>query len=312
MITRCSRLAATWLSVVATSRPHHQLGTDSRRRSSPEQVPAQLRQQRHPRRVLRQAAAQGVDDRDVAGARRLDQSGDPQRRVVAQLERIAEVVVEAAQHHVDRVQAAEGLEEHAVVAHGQVAALDQGVAQVARQVGVLEVGLVVRPGGQQHDARVVAVARRQAHQGVAQARRRTRPAAARGTRGRPPAGRATARCGSRARSPRRRAPGRGRRAPASARPARAPGRRRRGAGGGRRARAARGRRAGSRGGRTPRPAAAGPRAAGAAVRSSRPGSGRAGARAAPAPAATPSHSRAGMTSGMASSCHGRSSPCGSP
>ena len=61
--------------------------------------------------------------------------------------------------HVDRLQAAERLQEHAAVAHRQVAALDQREAEVAREVGVLEVGLVVRPGREQHDARVVAVCR---------------------------------------------------------------------------------------------------------------------------------------------------------
>ena len=132
-----------------------------------EDVAAQPGQQRHQRGVLRQAAAEGVDDGDVAAARGLDQAGDPEGGFVAQLERIAEVVVEPAQDDVDRVQAAEGLEEHAVVAHREVATLDQGVAEVAREVGMLEVALVVGPGSEQHDARIVVVARRQADEGVA-------------------------------------------------------------------------------------------------------------------------------------------------
>ena len=84
---------------------------------------------------------------------RFHQPGDAEQRVAAQLERIAEVVVEPAEDDVDRLQAVERLEEHAAVAHGQVAALDEREAEIAREVGVLEVGLVVRAGRQQDDLR---------------------------------------------------------------------------------------------------------------------------------------------------------------
>ena len=50
-------------------------------------------------------------------------------------------------------QARERLQIDAVVAHGEVVALDERDAEVAREIGVLEVGLVVRPGREQHDAR---------------------------------------------------------------------------------------------------------------------------------------------------------------
>jgi len=42
-----------------------------------------------------------------------------------------------------------------VVAHDQVFALDQQQAEIARQISVLEIGFVHRPGRQQTDARVV-------------------------------------------------------------------------------------------------------------------------------------------------------------
>ena len=124
-----------------------------------EQVPAQLRQEGQQRRRLDQAAAQRVGHRHVARAHRLHQAGHAEERVAPQLQRIAEVVVEPAEDHVHRLQAAQQLEEDAVVAHRQVAALDQRVAEVAGQVGVLEIGLVVRPRREQDDARVVAVVR---------------------------------------------------------------------------------------------------------------------------------------------------------
>lgn len=53
-------------------------------------------------------------------------------------------------------QALQGLEVEPLVAHREIVALDQRDAQVARDVGVLEVGLVVGPGRQQHDVRRLA------------------------------------------------------------------------------------------------------------------------------------------------------------
>ena len=70
--------------------------------------------------------------------------GHAEQRIAAQLQRIAEVVVEAAQDHVHRLQAGERLQVDAAVAHGQVGAVDQREAPVPREERVLEVGLVVR------------------------------------------------------------------------------------------------------------------------------------------------------------------------
>ena len=64
--------------------------------------------------------------------------------VTAQFERIAEVVVEAAQDGMHAAQSAERLEEHRVAAHREVVAFDQRHAELAREIGVLEIGLVVR------------------------------------------------------------------------------------------------------------------------------------------------------------------------
>ena len=80
-----------------------------------------------------------------AGAHRLHQARHAERRVAAQLQRIAEVVVQAAQ---DRrrtgCRPSSVFRKTRLVAHRQVAALDQREAEVAGEVGVLEVGLVVR------------------------------------------------------------------------------------------------------------------------------------------------------------------------
>ncbi len=44
-----------------------------------------------------------------------------------------------------------------VVADGEVAAFDEGVAEVSGEVGVLEIGFVVGAGGEEDDAGVVAI-----------------------------------------------------------------------------------------------------------------------------------------------------------
>ena len=126
-----------------------------------EQVPAQTRQERHDGGRLDHARAEGVGNRHVAGPRGLDQSGHAERRIAAQLERIAEAVVEAAKDDVDGLEAVEGLDEDATVAHRQIAALDQREAEIPREIGVLEVGFVVRARRQQHDLRLVALLWRQ-------------------------------------------------------------------------------------------------------------------------------------------------------
>ena len=52
------------------------------------------------------------------------------------------------------LQALQGFEVELLVAHQQVAALHQGQAQVARQIGVLKIGFVVGAGREQGDVRV--------------------------------------------------------------------------------------------------------------------------------------------------------------
>ena len=118
-----------------------------------EQRAGDARQVRQKRRALHQTGAERVGDRDVPLPHGLHQARHAQHRLRPQLERIAVVVVHPAQDHVDRLQSAQRLQVHAVVAHGEVGAADQGVAEVLREVGLLEVGGVVRPRRQQHDAR---------------------------------------------------------------------------------------------------------------------------------------------------------------
>ncbi|MNO87213.1 hypothetical protein D3C76_786320 [compost metagenome] len=70
-------------------------------------------------------------------------------------------------------QAAQGLEVHRGIAHGQVAALDQWITQLPGQVQVLEIALVEAPRGQQHHQRRVLGTGRQPRQGLLQGTEKT-------------------------------------------------------------------------------------------------------------------------------------------
>ena len=140
---------------------------------------------------------------------RFDQPGHAERRIGAQLERIAVVIVEPAQDRVDAPQPGDRLEEHAIVAHGQVGAFDEREPQLLGQVRVLEVGLVEGARRQQHRVRRFAFGRRRFEKRGLQLVDERGRATARRARGRHPETGARSSRGSRARSRRRRAPASG-------------------------------------------------------------------------------------------------------
>ena len=110
-----------------------------------EDVTAEPWQERHQRRGLDDAAAKTVGDEHVAGARGLNQARHAKQRVTAQFERIAEVVVEAAQNDVHRIQARKSLEVDALVANREIGSSDQREIPLPSEERVLEVGFAVRP-----------------------------------------------------------------------------------------------------------------------------------------------------------------------
>ena len=120
-----------------------------------QQVLRECGQKAQQRAGFEKRRARRVGHQHMARADGLQQPRHAQPRVAAQLQRVEEFVVQALQDAVHRLQAVQRAQEQPVAAHGEVAALDQRQAQVAREVGVLEVGLVVRAGGQQHDARIL-------------------------------------------------------------------------------------------------------------------------------------------------------------
>ena len=121
-----------------------------------QQAPRERGQKAEQRARFKKARTRRVGHQQVAGAHRLQQAGHTQARFGAHLQRVEKGVVDPLDEAVHRPQAVQRLQVQAAPAHRQIAAFDQRQAQVAREVGVLEVGLVVRPGREQRDVRVLA------------------------------------------------------------------------------------------------------------------------------------------------------------
>ncbi len=106
------------------------------------------------RLVVGDAGADRVGQRNRARAVGADQARDAEQRVRPELERVDEVVVEAAVDRVDARESLGGAHVDDVVAHDEVAGLDQLDAHLAGQERVLEVGAVRRPRRPDDDGRV--------------------------------------------------------------------------------------------------------------------------------------------------------------
>ncbi len=142
-----------------------------------EQTPAQAGQEAEQRPRLHHARARHVGDDDAVLAQHVDQAGHAELRGGIELQRIEKIGIDPAQQHVEPLQAGDGADMNAVAADGEIVALDQQEAEIARQRGVLEIGFAEGAGRQQPDARLVAVgAGAQAHRGTP---RRTAPRARR-------------------------------------------------------------------------------------------------------------------------------------
>jgi hypothetical protein len=114
-----------------------------------------LRHIRIDRLVVGDAGADGVDDRDGAGAVGAHEARHAEQRVGAELERVHEVVVDPAVDRVDALQPVRGADVAGGVAHDEVGRLDQLDAHLAREERVLEVGRVERAGRPDDDRRLL-------------------------------------------------------------------------------------------------------------------------------------------------------------
>ena len=138
------------------------------------QLPRQVRQEAQQRAGLKQVGAQRVCEEHIAAARGVGKPGHAKGRVSGELERVAEIVIQPAQDRVHPLQPRQRLQPDAAIAHGEVVAFDQGEAEIAREVRVLEIGFVVRSRGQQHDQGRFVVVRRPVREAIAQRREETR------------------------------------------------------------------------------------------------------------------------------------------
>ena len=109
---------------------------------------------------LDQAGAERIGDGDLPSRTACTRPATPRREAALSSSGSAKSASTPAQQHFGAAQARDGADEDAVVAHDQVFALDQQQAEIARQIGVLEIGLVHRPRRQQADARVVVAVER--------------------------------------------------------------------------------------------------------------------------------------------------------
>ena len=116
-----------------------------------EQSLGQPGQERDQAWVFEDPAAEGVDHRHRAQPAGLDQAGHAESRVAFELEGIAKPGVDPAQDDVDGLQSAQGPHPDPARLDGQIRPLDQGVAEVGGEEGVLEGRLAVRARGQDHD-----------------------------------------------------------------------------------------------------------------------------------------------------------------
>jgi hypothetical protein len=131
-----------------------------------EEAPAEAREESQQRPRLQHARTRHVGDDDTVLAQHVDQPGHAELRGSVELQRIERIGIHPAQQHIEPLQAGDGADMNAVAADGEVVALDQQESEIARQRGMLEIGLAEATGRQQPDARLVAVGARP--QGIAE------------------------------------------------------------------------------------------------------------------------------------------------
>jgi hypothetical protein len=84
----------------------------------------------------------------------VDKASDAELGAGIELEGIGEIGVEPAPDHFELLQPRDGAHVERIVAHGEIGALGQQEAEISGEEGMLEIGLVERPGGEHRDARI--------------------------------------------------------------------------------------------------------------------------------------------------------------
>ena len=125
-----------------------------------EQVSRNAGQKGYQTRIFEHAAAQGIGYGNVPISHGIEETGNAELRFFVEFQWVAKVVVDVAQNDIHGMQAIDGVEPHAPIAHGEVIALHKGIAQIGREVGMLKIGGVKRPRGQYDDPGVFFIVRR--------------------------------------------------------------------------------------------------------------------------------------------------------
>ena len=117
-------------------------------------MPAEARQKAHHHRGFEHAGAERVGEHDAALAQSLHHARHAEPRAGVEFERIGVIRIDAPPDHVGALQSGDRAHMDFAVAHGQIAALDKQKAEIAGEIGLFEIGLVVGAGRQQADARI--------------------------------------------------------------------------------------------------------------------------------------------------------------
>ena len=140
---------AAWLLLSAPPRRH---GRHTQFLS--EQLAAEYGQKSHLRCGFHKPASKRIVDDDGTIPHSFDQTRDAQQRIAAQLERIAEGVVDAPQDHIDRFQTAKRFEIYTTIEHGQIRPFNQRETPLRGKERMFKVGFVMRPGREKNDRRI--------------------------------------------------------------------------------------------------------------------------------------------------------------
>ena len=108
----------------------------------------------HHDRRFEDAGAERIGEHDAAFAQRVDEARHAEAGLGVELERIGEIAVDAAPDHVRPLQPGNGAHVDFAIAHRKVAAFDEQKAEIAGEIGLLEIGFVERTRRQQADARI--------------------------------------------------------------------------------------------------------------------------------------------------------------
>ncbi len=117
------------------------------------------------RLVVGDAGAQGIGNDHIARPIGVEDAGHAERGILAEDQRIDEIIVDAAVDHVDALEARGGAGIDDIVVDQEVAAFHQLDAHLAREEGVLEEGGVEHAGREHRDRDVVVIGREAAQCG---------------------------------------------------------------------------------------------------------------------------------------------------